>query len=223
MIRALIFDFDGLIIDTESPDYQSWQEVYREYGAELPLQLWADVIGSGPAASFEPYSYLEERVGRALDREVIRGRHKRREAELIAGERVLPGVETYIAEAQRLGLKLGVASSSPLDWVEGHLTRLGLVDHFEAIRSADDVPRTKPDPALYVTALDALGVRAEEAIALEDSPHGVTAANRAGIYCVAVPNALTGRLSLDHADRVLSSLADLPLEALLSEVSEDGR
>jgi beta-phosphoglucomutase-like phosphatase (HAD superfamily) len=132
-------------------------------------------------------------------------------------------VETYIAEAQRLGLKLGVASSSPLDWVEGHLTRLGLVDHFEAIRSADDVPRTKPDPALYVTALDALGVRAEEAIALEDSPHGVTAANRAGIYCVAVPNALTGRLSLDHADRVLSSLADLPLEALLSEVSEDGR
>jgi beta-phosphoglucomutase-like phosphatase (HAD superfamily) len=100
--------------------------------------------------------------------------------------------------------------------VEGHLTRLGLRQAFAVIRCADDVPRVKPDPALYRAVVEAAGVRPEDALALEDSPNGVLAAKRAGLTCVAVPNPLTARLDLGGADLLLASLADVPLAALLS-------
>jgi len=111
-----------------------------------------------------------------------------------------------------------VASSSSRAWFSGHLTRLELSQHFVCIACRDDVPRTKPDPALYLAALAALGVRPEEAIALEDSPNGVLAAKRAGLFCVAVPNLLTRQLPLDHADLQIPSLAAFPLPELLREV-----
>ena len=121
-------------------------------------------------------------------------------------------------EARRLGLGLGVASSSDRRWVEGHLERLGLHAHFDVIRCADDVPRVKPDPALYRAVLDAMGVRPEEAVALEDSPNGVLAAKRAGLACVAVPNPLTARLDLSAADLRVASLAELSLPELLTRL-----
>ena len=150
-----------------------------------------------------------------MDRAAIRARRRRCHAELVAAQPLLPGVLDYIAAAGRLGLRLGVASSSSRDWVVGHLTRLGLDRHFAAVICADDVARTKPDPALYLAALAALDLRPEEAVALEDSPNGIAAAKAAGIFCVAVPNPLTRRLSLAAADLQLASLADLPLDRLL--------
>ena len=117
-----------------------------------------------------------------------------------------------------MGITLGVASSSSRAWVEGHLERLGLLERFHAVRCADDVPQVKPDPALYRAVLDATGVRAADAVALEDSPNGVLAAKRAGLACVAVPNALTARLDLRHADLLLGSLAELPLAELLTRL-----
>jgi HAD superfamily hydrolase (TIGR01509 family) len=217
MIRALIFDFDGLILDTELPEFQSWQETFRRHGCELPLELWAKCIGTSSDV-FDPYAYLEEQIGRAIDREALRSRHRQRCAELLAEQPVLPGVQAYLGDAQRLGLQLGVASSSSRAWVTGHLARLGLMQHFVSIRCADDVPQVKPDPALYQAVLAALGLRPEEAIALEDSPNGVLAAKRAGLFCVAVPNALTRQLRLDDADMQFTSLAHTPLEALLETI-----
>jgi len=131
---------------------------------------------------------------------------------------VLPGVEDYILSAKRLGLKIGVASSSRHEWVDTHLTRLGLIDYFDSIKCFDDVKRTKPDPELYLAVLDALGVHGQQAIALEDSPNGVIAAQQAGIFCVAVPNPVTSQLSLLHADLCLSSLTEVSLEQLLAKV-----
>ena len=145
-------------------------------------------------------------------------RNAKERFESIDAQAILPGVREYVDEARRLGLRLGVASSSSRRWVEGHLQRLGLRDRFDVIRCADDVPRVKPDPALYRAVLDATGVRPEDAMALEDSPNGVLAAKRAGLTCVAVPNALTARLDLSHADLSLTSLADLPLAELLSRI-----
>lgn len=221
MIRALIFDFDGLILDTEVPDLQSWQEIYLEYGCTLPLSVWAVCIG-GSSDLFDPYEYLESQLGRAVDREAIRAKRRRREAELTEAQRVLPGVREYITDANRLGLKLGVASSSSRDWVVGHLSRLELLPHFHCIKCADDVKHTKPDPALYLSALDELGLQAHQAIAFEDSPNGILAAKRAGLFCVAVPNPVTRQLSLQQADLQLTSLAELPLEGLLSKVQKYG-
>jgi HAD superfamily hydrolase (TIGR01509 family) len=133
---------------------------------------------------------------------------------------VLPGVIDYLDSAEDLGLSLAIASSSPENWVRGHLARLGLYDRFDAIKTADDVKRTKPDPELYFAALNALGVQASEAIVFEDSPNGIRAAKAAGIFAVAVPNKLTAQLKLQEADMRMDSLADLPLKALLERIEQ---
>jgi HAD superfamily hydrolase (TIGR01509 family) len=217
MIRALIFDFDGLILDTEMPAFQAWQELYAEQGCSLSIVEWADHIGTAMDA-FDPCGELETRLERPLDCEAIRLKYRQREHELLDGQVVLPGVEDYLADARCLRLKLAIASSSDCAWVTGHLARLGLRHHFDAIKGAEDVEKAKPDPDLYLAALDALKTPAHQAVALEDSPNGVRAAQAAGLFCVAVPNMLTRLLDLHHADLVLPSLANMPLENLLAEV-----
>ena len=210
----MILDFDGLILDTEGPIYQAWVEIFEEFGAELPLSAWEVWLGGSPEM-FDPCGYLESQVGHTVDREALTARQREREAELIAAETVLPGVEEYIADAQRLGLKLGLASSSDCPWVYRHLERLGLREQFDSIKCAEDVENVKPSPDLYLAVLEELGLGPEEAIAVEDSPHGITSAQAAGLFCVVVPNPLTRQLSTDQADLYLDSLADLPLKGLL--------
>jgi HAD superfamily hydrolase (TIGR01509 family) len=215
MIRAVVFDFDGLILDTEVPEFQTWLEIYQAHGCELALEVWATGLGTS-ADAFDPCTYLEAQLGRLIDREMIQQQRRRRYHELLGAKSVLPGVREYIAEAKRLGLYLGVASSSSREWVMGHLTDLGLCPYFDCIKCRDDVPRVKPDPALYQAVVETFALQPYQAIALEDSPNGVAAAKRAGLFCVAVPNPLTRQLSLAHADLLLNSLADLPLEQLLA-------
>jgi len=217
LIRALIFDFDGLILDTELPIFQSWQELYQEYGFQLSFETWSTIIGTANT-DYNPLDELEKMLGRSLERENAASRRWQREMDLIAEQPVLPGVHQTLQDARRLGLKIGLASSSSCKWVTGHLSRLGLADFFDAILASDDVVRTKPDPALYREAAQALGVKPEQALALEDSPNGILAAKRAGLYCVAVPNFLTRRLPVNHADICLDSLADMPLEQLLQAI-----
>jgi HAD superfamily hydrolase (TIGR01509 family) len=218
-IRALIFDFDGLILDTEGPDYRAWREVFQEHGGDLPISLWCECIGRS-ADWFDPIAYLEDLIGKGLDRDALRRRHRERHRELIESETVLPGVRDYLAQAEALGLRIGIASSSSRSWVEGHLSRLGLRACWECIQCWDGVERAKPAPDLYLAALRALGVTAGEAIALEDSPNGVAAARAAGVFCVAVPNALTRDLDLSGADVRLSSLSEVPLLDLLEGIAE---
>ncbi len=217
MIKGLIFDFDGLMVDTESPAYDSWVEIYREHNCELPLIAWAAVLG-GSGTEFDPCRYLEEQVGRTLDSEALRTRRWQRKLELTAVQPLLPGIMTYIDQAKILGLKVGVASSSSRKWVVGHLDRLQVTSRCDAIICSDDVTHVKPDPEIYTAALAALALNPEEALAFEDAPNGMVAAHRAGIVCVAVPNPLTGQLPLEHADVRLSSLAEQPLRAVLAQV-----
>ncbi|PZS06489.1 MAG: haloacid dehalogenase, partial [Chloroflexi bacterium] len=193
MIRALIFDFDGLMLDTEGPDYRAWQEVFEEYGHTLPLSTWSDCIGRS-ADWFDPLDELERHLGAPLQRDEILERRALRHQELVQAERVLPGVEACLSEGVRLGLRLGVASSSSHEWVAGHLQRLELARYFDCVCCRGDVEQAKPAPDVYLAALDDLGVAGREAIALEDSPNGILAAKRAGLFCVAVPNVLTGEL-----------------------------
>ena len=214
MIEAIIFDFDGLIIDSELPDYEVWQEIYRAHGCDLSFDDWAQGIGS--MDTFDPYGHLEAQLGRPVDRAAVRAERQRRYHELVVRQPILPGVEAYLADARRLGLKLAVASSSPRSWVAGHLARLGLDHHFDCLACGDEVARTKPDPAVYQVALRALGTPPERSVALEDSPNGALAAKAAGMRCVVVPNPLTRHLSFQGADLRLESLADLPLAHLLS-------
>lgn len=218
MIRGIIFDFDGLILDTEGPEFAAWCEVYQDHGAELALAEWARCIGTA-ANVFDPPAHLATLLGRAVDRDRLHAAHRTRCDALIAAQVLRPGVEGWLRDARQRGFKLGVASSSGRVWVEGHLRRLGVLDQFDVLRCREDVAVVKPDPALYLAALAALGLRPEEAVALEDSPNGALAAKRAGLFCIAVPNALTGQLDLSHADLVVPSLAELSLAAVLDRVA----
>jgi HAD superfamily hydrolase (TIGR01509 family) len=217
MIRALLFDFDGLILDTETCIYHSWQELYESFGARLEPSAWARQVGIITNEG-DHLADLEGLVGKPIDRSNLAPRRRQRELELINFQPACPGVQDYLQDARRLGLKTGLASSAPCSWVTGHLERLDLIGYFDIIWASDDVRQVKPDPELYLAVLDALAVTAAEALALEDSPAGVHAAQRAGIFCVAVPNSLTRLLSLGHADLCLDSLADVRLEVLIQQV-----
>lgn len=220
-MQAVVFDFDGLIIDSETCEYDSWCEIYQTMGASLPLELWAGLIGRSSADQpFDVYAYLEEQTGQAVDRDAIRQQRRARFFELFDLQPVLPGVLDYIAEARQLGLKLAVASSGTTTWVKGNLERLQLIDRFDTVCCAEDVTRAKPDPALYQLAVQRLGVAPQQAIALEDSANGVLAAKRAGLFAVAVPNPMTSNLNFDHANLRLNALTDLPLSALLEKAAQ---
>jgi HAD superfamily hydrolase (TIGR01509 family) len=219
-IRALIFDFDGLILDTETPDYEVWCSIYREHGFELPREEWGKIIGGYGLSDFDAAEHLVVLSRGRLDSVSLRDRHRLESHAMTLSQAVLPGVMEYLNEAKRLGLKLAIASSSPHSWVDTHATRLGVFDYFDKIICADDVGlgRTKPNPDLFLLALDRLGIRKNEAIVFEDSPNGVRAARSAGIYVVAVPNSVTSQLSIENANLTLSSLAELPLHDLLNKV-----
>lgn len=216
-VRAVIFDFDGTILDTEWPDYLAWSEAYQSCGVELELDVWAKVLGTSGSA-YDLLGHLGQISGQHIDREKIRERIHRRAMELILGSGPIPGVLDYIEAAQRHGLRIGIASTSGCDWVEGHLSRLELSVHFPVIRCAEWVENVKPAPDLYLSACDGLGVAPSEAIALEDSPNGITAANRAGVFSVAVPNQVSGMLDLSHASHRIESLLAVPFDDLLGQI-----
>lgn len=209
--RALIFDFDGTLADTEAAVLQSWQETFRNQGAELPLNVWHTVIGTQDTAS-TMLALLGEHVP---DPETLRPVMRARVLELLETGGPREGVLDYLAAADARGLRLGVASSSSGDWVHGQLERLGLAARFSSVETGDR-HAAKPRPDTYLAALATLGVTAGEAVAFEDSPHGVSAAKAAGITTVAVPNPITADLDFGHADLVLPSFADQPLDDLLA-------
>jgi HAD superfamily hydrolase (TIGR01509 family) len=212
-IRGLLFDFDGLLVDTETTTLASWREVYGDHGHELPLEVWASTIGT--IGGFDPVAYLEELVG-PVDREAVLARHRERDLALADVEELRPGVLEYLDQAAALGLATAIVSSSSRSWIDRHLGRLQRAEHFDTIVTADrDAERAKPRPTLYLEALDRLGVEAKEGVALEDSPNGVRAAKAAGLFCVAVPNGVTASLGLEEADLVVASLEELPLRDLL--------
>ncbi len=221
MLKALIFDFDGLILDTETPDYEAWRDIYQEFDQHLSIETWGQIVGGCAASDFLPVPHLQTLTGRDLTSFNLADRASGQSLALIHTRPPLPGVLNLLNEARAAELRLAVASSSTRDWVEGHLTRLGLLAHFDAIRCREDVRQTKPQPELFLSALAALGVSPQEAVVFEDSPNGVLAARRAGIFVVAIPNPLTEHLNIQGEDLRLNSLADLNLDDLLDTFNKD--
>jgi HAD superfamily hydrolase (TIGR01509 family) len=223
-IKALLFDFDGLILDTETPDVECWRTIYSEYGVDYPVENWSQNIGGWGVSTFEPAEALHKLSPTAPDTPILRARHRQLSDEFIARQPIREGVQDYLDGARRLGMRAVIVSSSERAWVEPHVTRLGLRKYFERIICGDDVPagRTKPHPDLFLKALADLHLQADEAVVLEDAPHGVKAARAAGIFVVAVPNPITALLSLDEADMKVDSLAHLPLEQLINKAEAAG-
>ncbi len=220
MIKALIFDFDGLILDTETPEFHVWQNIYHEHGFELPHDEWGKIVGGYGLSDFDAAEHLSLLAKGRLDSVSLRTRHRLESHTITLAQPILPGVMDTIHEAKRLGLKLAIASSSPHSWVDTHAKRLGIFEHFDAVICSDEVGagRTKPYPDLYLLALTRLKVQKKEAVVFEDSPNGVTAARSAGIFVVAVPNPVTSLLQFQGVNLMLTSLSDLYLPGLLNKV-----
>jgi len=205
---ALIFDFDGTMVDTEWPVFEMVRGVYRSHGAELVIADWVDKLGR---TDHRPWpEELAEAIGREPDAEVVdqaitEGRQRRSTLLL------LPGVADLMGHAARSGVPMAVASSSPSSWVEGHLERLGVLGRFEAVRTSDHVEHTKPHPDLFLAAAAALDVDPAGVVAIEDSRHGCRAAKTAGTICVVVPNRITRHDLPGDADLIIDSLTDFPL------------
>ena len=214
-IRAFLFDFDGLILDTETASRAGWAWLYEQHGHELPEERWREIVG-GSASGWSPMAHLEELVGEPLERETLNERRYAHELTLLEAEQLRPGIADYLAFAEEHGLKRAIVSSASRRWIDMHLERLERVYGWDAIVTADhDSARAKPQPTLYLEALEALGVPAADAVAFEDSPNGAAAAKAAGIYVVGIPNAVTADLGLgEHVDLLLDSLADLSPGAL---------
>jgi len=209
----LIFDFDGLILDTETGRYLAWKEVIESHGVDLPLSLWLENIGL-PREAFDPLEFLERRARTPIDRVAVQRRKREVFESRMKNESLRPGIAKYFEEARRRKLKLAVCSSSPRKWVSSNLERLGIEEFFDAMMTGSEASEIKPHPELYLKALEALNLPAERCIAFEDSPKGVQSAKAAGIFCVAVTNPITAQTDLRDADILLSSLAEMPLEEL---------
>ena len=201
---------------TPKPQTTRLQDVFQSYGVDLDLSLWIENIGWG-TWNFDTCGHLEGLTGLTLDRESLLRERRNRYLEIVNADGLMPGALDRLEEARRLGLVLGVASSSPRRWVEGHLDRLGILPMFHAVKTSDDVTDVKPNPELYLAAIHSLNALPEETLAIEDSAHGVTAAKAAGLHCVAVPNLITQHLPLHRADFIVESLKELSLTALLEQ------
>lgn len=214
-LQGLIFDFDGLVLDTEMPRFQAWVEIYREFGQNLDLFDYAKCIGSSNL-HFDPMENLLAISDLRVDTEKVKKQQQTRELELLEKESVLPGVEKLLKEAKGSGLATAIASSSDKPWVISHLKRLNLLHLFDAVLTQDNVKKVKPDPELFISALLALGIKPENAIAFEDSPNGIVAAKKANLFVIGVPNLITSKLDLSGSDFVLQSLQGLTIEKLVN-------
>lgn len=217
MLKALIFDFDGLILDTETPEVLVWQSIYSEHGFELPIHEWEKTIGGYGVSNFDAAEHLSHLSQGRLDPVSSKLRYRKEADALIHASSIQPGVMDLIQQAGEHGMKIAIGSSSPHSWVDAHLKRLGIFHHFKPVICQDDVApgRTKPNPDIYLKALKQLQVQNTEAVVFEDSPNGVLAARRAGIFVVAVPNELTATMNV-QGDRTVSSLADVTLQSLVN-------
>jgi len=218
-VRAFLFDFDGLILDTETASRAGWQWLYRELGHELPPDKWALMVGT--VDGWDIWGHLEELHGEPLDRPAWNEKRYAHELTLLDAEELRPGIADYLAFAEEHGLKRAIVSSASRRWIDMHLERLDREVGWDAIVTADhDAERAKPRPTLYLEALDELEVPAAEAVAFEDSPNGASAAKAAGIYVVGIPNTVTADLGLDvSADLVVDSLADLAPSDLVARLA----
>ena len=217
-IRALIFDFDGLILETETPVYEAWRECYKAHGHELDLEQYAACVGSDES-SFDPVTDLEKRHSEPIDWNSWTRKRKELIRKLLHDRPPLPGIVQRLEEAVEHGLSCAVASSSPRSWVEPLLDKLKLRHHFKSTHCLDDVEKPKPDPELFLQAAKALGVEPQEALVFEDSLNGLRAAENAGMPCVVIPNLITKHLEFREASIQLESLEEMSLTEIISRLN----
>ncbi|MDP5276550.1 HAD-IA family hydrolase [Chengkuizengella axinellae] len=217
-MKAIVFDFDGTILDTETPWYDVYLETYKDYGVDLPIEVWSQVIGTDGIHIL--YDYLQENATKEVNLQEVREITSKKHKQVMEKKELRPGVKAYFDEAKERGLRLAIASSSNREWVEYFLEKCNIRQYFEIIKTSDDVEKVKPDPALYLEAIKELEISADEAIAIEDSPKGAQAAKAAGLHCVTIPNDITKLLPFEEVDVQITSMAEVSLASVISQINK---
>jgi HAD superfamily hydrolase (TIGR01509 family) len=215
--RAIILDFDGLVLDSETPLFDIWTAIYSTHGQQLSFDDWQHALGT--QGGFDPFAELVRRTNQDLDRATLAAQVSREHWRLCGDEPLLPGVRARLEEARALAIATAVASSSPAAWVRPWLDRHELTALVDAICTRDDVERVKPAPDLFLLAADRLKVDPSDCLVFEDSPNGVRAAQAAGMPVVAVPGGLTKSLPLPNPTLRIESLDVWSLPELFERVT----
>ena len=205
---AVLFDFDGILVDTEWAIYQAWLDTFRKEGHDLPLSLYTRCIGSD-FDTWSPKAYLEELTGNDFDwKKMDEDRQVMIRAELDEYGPI-HGVTGLLGEIRRRGIPLAVVSSSSHSWVDGWLEKLELAAFFKEVVCRGDAPRIKPAPDLYLAAAERLGLEPESCLVIEDSLNGLLSASAAGMRTWIVPNRVTSALDFSDADGVFPDFGSL--------------
>ena len=205
---AVLFDFDGVLVDTELAIYQAWQRTFQSHGHDLPLEVYTRCIGSD-FATWSPKTHLEELSGLAFDWHDLDARRQEEILRDLTGEGTMPGVIGLLEKLAHGGIRRAVVSSSSHRWVDGWLEKLAFADHFETVVCRGDAPQIKPAPDLYLEAAKRMGLQPAECLVIEDSLNGVRSAKAAGMDVWVVPNQVTEGLDFSEADRIFPSLVEL--------------
>ena len=218
-IKAIIFDFDGLILDTETPEMKAWEEFYQQYGLVFNSDEYLKLVG----VIYEddtPLKVMKKQLGKDFCDDQVFDDFNQYKRALIENEQLCEGVLDYLEEARHLGLAIGLASSSKREWVVHFLDKFGITRYFDTINTVDYVKNPKPDPELYTRAVSQLGLRPDEALAFEDSSNGIASAKSAGLFVAVVPNPVTRASDLSQADVSLDKLSDIPLAHLIDRLTD---
>jgi len=206
-IKAVIFDLDGLMIESESIGYQVWRQVVAEFGSEMSEALYREFIGKTPEATID---LVCEILGLSISPQDLSERYWRQRTETMCVEaRAVEGLVTLIEDLYQHQVPLGVASNSPTDYVERVLEALQLRQRFQAVIGSDQVPEGKPAPDVYLATAAALTVDPQDCLAIEDSPTGLQAALNAGMRCLVVPNENLEGDDFSGAEGLYNSLSEV--------------
>ena len=214
MIKAIIFDFDGTIIDTETAWYLAFKGAYDSHGVDFPLERYAECLGTS-LQSFNPYTYIRTHYKIPVDLNEFRKSIENKHTEMMEKEAIRPGILPLLQSAKEANLKIGLASSSSREWIDKYIQLLDIGEYFECYCTSDTVQNVKPDPELYLQALEKLNVKANEAIAIEDSPNGARAAVAAGIPTVVIKNTISEQLPFSTGHHTIDSLENHNLKDLI--------
>jgi beta-phosphoglucomutase len=215
MIKAVIFDMDGVVVNTEPLGHAANQEMYKSLNIVVPDEVYSTFIGNSDKNIVQKIKDLYPQVTLTND-ELLEEKFNYyfRAFDASADLDLMPGVRDLIADLHKNGMKLLLASSSAKRKIERVFTRFGLHRYFDHTISGEDFEFSKPHPAIFIEAVAKSGFTKEECIVIEDSTNGIKAAKAAGIYCIGYQSEHSMGQDTSMADRVITDFSQLSFEKI---------